>query len=745
MKKKVNIIVGICSWMGALEKREAVRNTWLRHPAKGIECLFFIGGKRVPAGEKKDMVVLDVPDGYNELPAKVMAFFRYALDHYDFEWLFKCDDDTYLDLTRLASVADSDYDLIGDALVVIRQSPSGGAGYFLKRSMVERLVAQKDFPPTGPEDLLVGEWVSKLGGKLKSTSALYMNNVYYPDAGNEMATAHWCSPKILHTIYEFNHVPPASIYDGEHPHWKDELYFYADGAFRRKNASCYGWWSIGAEGVVTLQWLTWAPEQLIGREGSYIGSQTSLHPRASYPSLEQLSDVDISRTTPGRYIHLGYGNRRLAGWLNLGPPNYDIVRPLPWENGSVDAYYLDNGIDEISSIDACRFFREAFRSLKVGGVLRLTFRDVLSLLDEVTPAFRQYMKDKVKGKGIPPGDVGTIMEVFQQKSLWTTELLTALLESIGFEVTRFASGVSRNGHLRELERRVDQDECPFDLLGIVCLEALKKQESKGRKIGILKRRTRNNSNSSAYVTNRFMQDSRTGNHMFQIAAVYAHALRHGLECRIPWNALKESRELHEYLGESASACPEGGYADPVVYREACFSYRPIPDTILKGAIEGYFQSEQYFRDFDGEIRSLFGNLAASRQDGVAGVHIRLGDYQERTDMYHSPDTAFLNEALGRLSDNIRELVIFSDDPAQAMEMVKRVDAAQQFELAADSHHTLDALRIMSSMQELVLSCSSFSWWGAWLGNQDKVLIQKEWFAGKIRDYQDVYREKWLKL
>lgn len=194
-----------------------------------------------------------------------------------------------------------------------------------------------------------------------------------------------------------------------------------------------------------------------------------------------------------------------------------------------------------------------------------------------------------------------------------------------------------------------------------------------------------------------------------------------------------------------SACPEGGYADPVVYREACFSYRPIPDTILKGAIEGYFQSEQYFRDFDGEIRSLFGNLAASRQDGVAGVHIRLGDYQERTDMYHSPDTAFLNEALGRLSDNIRELVIFSDDPAQAMEMVKRVDAAQQFELAADSHHTLDALRIMSSMQELVLSCSSFSWWGAWLGNQDKVLIQKEWFAGKIRDYQDVYREKWLKL
>ena len=77
--------------------------------------------------------------------------------------------------------------------------------------------------------------------------------------------------------------------------------------------------------------------------------------------------------------------------------------------------------------------------------------------------------------------------------------------------------------------------------------------------------------------------------------------------------------------------------------------------------------------------------------------------------------------------------------------MEEVPEAGRFELAFDGHGTLDALRELTSMQELVLSCSSFSWWGAWLGNQDKVFIQKEWFAGKITDYQDVYVKKWIRI
>ncbi|OLA87900.1 hypothetical protein [Akkermansia sp. 54_46] len=44
-KKKVSILVGICSGQGLEERRNAVRDSWLRHPQEGVECLFFIGGE----------------------------------------------------------------------------------------------------------------------------------------------------------------------------------------------------------------------------------------------------------------------------------------------------------------------------------------------------------------------------------------------------------------------------------------------------------------------------------------------------------------------------------------------------------------------------------------------------------------------------------------------------------------------------------------------------------------------------
>ena len=56
MKKQVKILVGICSCQRMKEKRDAVRETWLRHPADGIECVFFVGGKEGVEEERRDTV-----------------------------------------------------------------------------------------------------------------------------------------------------------------------------------------------------------------------------------------------------------------------------------------------------------------------------------------------------------------------------------------------------------------------------------------------------------------------------------------------------------------------------------------------------------------------------------------------------------------------------------------------------------------------------------------------------------------
>lgn len=751
MKKKTNIVVGICSCHGTGDKRKAVRSTWLAHPAEGIECMFFVGGNRVPEGEEKDTVGLDAPDGYNELPGKVKSFFRYALENYEFDWLFKCDDDTYLELSRLASLIDDDYDLIGDAMVSLRNSPSGGAGYLLKRSMVEKLVNAPGFVECGAEDVIVGELVGQLGGRLKSTKRLYMSNVYYPERNNDMVTAHWCVPDIMQALYGFNYKIPSAVGDVVHPYWKGEMLFYSNGTFRRRDTSCYGWWSIGSKGELTLKWQMWSVEQLLLEGDRYIGSETEIYQRPDMPSLARLwaerrlssGNVEMMDQSPLLYIHLGCGNRRLNGWLNLDAPHYDITRPLPWKDDSVDAFYLEHVIGTVTSAEACRFFTEAFRSLKPGGVLRLSFRDMRLMRGVMTPAFRQYMKEQRKGKPVPENDLCTLMEVYQQQSLWSADFLSDVLEELGFQVSRHAPGISRHLHLQCLERRADRDEHPFDLLGTVCLDARKPDRAlSGRYLSM---RPASAPVSPDYVTTQFMPGSRTGNHLFQIAAAYAHALRTGVGCRIPWRYSSETWNVMTYLGEACSLCPDGGYTDPVTYREPGFSYRPIPDTVRHGALRGYFQSERYFKDVAEEVRSLFSPLIAPVQEGSAGVHIRMGDYLDRTDMYHTPDAPFLDAALRRLSGNIQKLVVFSDSPELARKLMENVPEAKRFEIVMDEHGTLDALRELTSMQELVLSCSSFSWWGAWLGDQQKVFIQKQWFTGKIEDEQDIFCPQWIKL
>ena len=86
-------------------------------------------------------MALWVEDDYRHLPAKGLAFYQYALEHYDFDWLFKCDDDTYLALDRLESLCDGRYDLVGDMSLADRGFPSGGAGYLMSRALVEGMVA----------------------------------------------------------------------------------------------------------------------------------------------------------------------------------------------------------------------------------------------------------------------------------------------------------------------------------------------------------------------------------------------------------------------------------------------------------------------------------------------------------------------------------------------------------------------------------------------------------------------------
>ena len=254
------ILVGICSARGNQARREAVRETWMSKPQQSVICRFFVGGAD-PLTEEADTLTLDTPDGYNELPAKVLAFFREALRTYDFEWLFKCDDDTYLSKERLFDLISPDYDLVGNEFLTERGAPSGGAGYLLSRKLVERLATDGNISPTGAEDLLIGEAALRLGAVASATERLCWNSSRYPQRNNDVVTSHWCSPARLRAIHASLHEVPELI-EVVHPYWSDTLALYPGGIFMRRATQCSGSWASLPNDEIRLDWFDWGCEFL---------------------------------------------------------------------------------------------------------------------------------------------------------------------------------------------------------------------------------------------------------------------------------------------------------------------------------------------------------------------------------------------------------------------------------------------------------------------------------------------------
>lgn len=284
-RKKVKVLVGICSCNNAANRRKACRETWLSHPVPGIECRFFLG-RRTPMADEPDVTALWVDDGYGHLPAKGLAFYQYALEHYDFDWLFKCDDDTYLALERLESLCDDRYDLVGDMSLANRGFPSGGAGYLMSRGLVEKIVAHGgQVPATGAEDVLFGQLSRELGARVHATPRLFLSHSPAPHRLNDQVSAHWCSPGRLHDIETLFHDFPLGVFKGKHPHWEDEVLFFRNGRFLRRTSGCTGDYFLNGEASLILKWDNW-PEESLFRDGSvFRHGDFSLSSISGQPSL----------------------------------------------------------------------------------------------------------------------------------------------------------------------------------------------------------------------------------------------------------------------------------------------------------------------------------------------------------------------------------------------------------------------------------------------------------------------------
>lgn len=87
-------------------RRKNIRDTWIKSIEKyQVKYLFSIGNhdnivdiKLKEEIRRYDDILLlkDVPDVYSSLSAKVLHSFKHIYEHFDFQYLLKCDDDTFI-------------------------------------------------------------------------------------------------------------------------------------------------------------------------------------------------------------------------------------------------------------------------------------------------------------------------------------------------------------------------------------------------------------------------------------------------------------------------------------------------------------------------------------------------------------------------------------------------------------------------------------------------------------------------
>lgn len=179
-------------------------------------------------------------------------------------------------------------------------------------------------------------------------------------------------------------------------------------------------------------------------------------------------------------------------------------------------------------------------------------------------------------------------------------------------------------------------------------------------------------------------------------------------------------------------------------------------------LEGYWQSEKYFKEIENIIRSEFkikyepdsvnkkiGSLILGLQS--VSIHIRRGDYIADPNIYKVHGICpleYYNAAIEKISKIIKNphFFIFSDDSAWA-ENNLRIDYPATFINGNSGNKDYEDMRLMSFCKHHIIGNSSFSWWGAWLSeNPDKIVIApKKWFNDQRIKTNDLIPETWHRI
>jgi predicted SAM-dependent methyltransferase len=154
-------------------------------------------------------------------------------------------------------------------------------------------------------------------------------------------------------------------------------------------------------------------------------------------------------------IHYGSYTNFMANWLNVdilkyGPENYmyvNLVTKHPFPDNFFRFGFTEDFIEHLSQADSLTFLSEAHRTLKRGGVLRVSFPGLEGVLQGgFTDTGFEGMR---RGKAVAYDKHGHL-------HFYSRDSLSTVARHLGFAVEFVKMSESRHHELKDLDTRLEQ-------------------------------------------------------------------------------------------------------------------------------------------------------------------------------------------------------------------------------------------------------------------------------------------------
>lgn len=236
---------------------------------------------------------------------------------------------------------------------------------------------------------------------------------------------------------------------------------------------------------------------------------------------------------------------------------------------------------------------------------------------------------------------------------------------------------------------------------------------------------------------------RLGNQLFQIASTIGIAMSNEVDCGFPdWDYdFFFKNDIPKSLGVIAPNLKEANY-----------HYDEVKTT--NANMQGWLQSETYWINHKKEILKQFEfkdeltNIVNSKMPlpdrKTIAISIRRGDFVNNPNYIQLPITYYILALTNHFPDYLDyNIVFFSDDINYCKVHFECLPNA----FFADKLTSIEQLCLMSMCDHFIISNSTFSWWGAYLGTKQgtKVIRPYKNMTGTLagNDEKDYWLDSWI--